>query len=67
MRNSGKEMKKVKQYCMRKLETFIFWFSREPGKKFRGEREELKTGKRNCIILGTINSEISLSQKNFDY
>ena len=52
---------------MRKLETFIFWFSREPGKKFRGEREELKRGKINCIILGTINIEISLSQKNFDY
>lgn len=52
---------------MRKLETFVFWFSREPGKKCRAQREELKRGQRNCIILGTNSSEISLNQKNFDY
>ena len=34
---------------MRKLETFVFWFSREPGKKFRGEREELKRGKETAL------------------
>lgn len=39
MRNSGKEMKKVKQCCMRKLETFIFWFSRA-WKEVQGRERE---------------------------